>query len=194
MTKNLNKSSRFRGLFKINIQLVFNVLLTLINIALVFQTNNIAQATKKVSEANLGFEIDKRSQEYVDQAYSKIYDDVDNFSVIRDFKENKQSINSGKLLRVIDILESVGSDFCQGTAKARHIRIYFLNTLKYVCDNSQVLTDFAKHKNGVSILCAEFYPYSKFAKILIDNDIDTCEFIDSAVFQGTNNKKRFEFK
>lgn len=161
---------------------------------MVFQANRIATEAWKINEANIGFEIDQRSQDYVSKAYDNLYVDKVNSQTIEYLKNNKKIENSSNLLKVVDIFEEIGSDFCQGTAKSRHIRIYLQNSLATICNSTQINDTYASKKNGLAILCYEYYPDSLFAYTLKRDNLTTCEFVDSDKFTETKNRERFEFK
>jgi hypothetical protein len=191
--KRIKNGNFVKDLIKNKTVLLINLILTLVNILLVSQANNISRDSLKASEANLGFEIDKTSQEYVSSAYSSIYENQTNQEVIYAFKNNQIVGSRDKLLSLVDTLEEVGSDFCQGTAKTRHIRIYLQNTLSVVCPNEEIFKYFGGKRNGLAMLCYEFFPSSSFAKSLIKTNLSTCEFVDSNRFSKTQNRRRFEY-
>ncbi len=172
---------------------IVTIILTLFNLLILLQQNRLAEQTWKLQQDNLGFEIDTRSQNYTKQAYDDLYLDKEINSILSDLKNNQKVENEEKLRQVIDIFEEMGSNFCQGTAKARHIRVYLANTLgKTICNNQQVSELYSGNKNGTAILCYEFYPDSMFAKALQKDNLSTCEFLDSNTFDKTINRERFE--
>lgn len=171
----------------------FNILLTIINLFLVYKANSISDLTLKATQSSIGFEVDTRSEDYVSKSYDQIYEDKAAFQVLQDIKSGNKVGDRYKLLSVVDIMEQTGSQFCQGTAKRRHISMYLTKTINVVCNNEEVYETFKTQKNGVAILCAEFSPDSKFASTLNTTNIDTCEFVDSWVFPKTQNRYKFEY-
>lgn len=171
-----------------------NIALTVANLIFVFMQYSIAKESWKVQQNDLGFQQDIRSQDYVRKAFDDLYSNKDNADVMFKIKEGKLVNNKQSLNAVVDIFEEIGSDFCQGTAKARHIRTYLLNTLLTLCSNQEVLSQFTGKKNGTAILCTEFYPDSAFSSTLKKDNLSTCEFIDSNRFEKTENKRRFELE
>ncbi|MEK7071112.1 MAG: hypothetical protein AAB966_04855 [Patescibacteria group bacterium] len=166
--------------------LIFNIFLTIFNLYLVKQSN-------KISSNSLGFAVDSRSQDYVTKAYDQLYLNQHNLDMINQLKQQDLIKDEAKLLKIVDVLEEIGSNFCQGTVKARHIRIYLQNTIALTCNSDEILKYFNGKKNGNAILCSEFFPESKFAKTLQSKYINTCEFVDSARFPKTINKLKFEY-
>lgn len=199
--KNLTKYFRTSQVSPLKISLPnaiatsITVILTIVNLTILAQQNILVEKSWRLSQDNLGFEIDTRSQNYTKQAYDDLYLDIEVNSTISDLKNNRNIENEERLRKVVDIFEEVGSNFCQGTAKARHIRIYLANTLgKIICDNQQVNEKYSGKKNGTAILCYEFFPDSLFAKTLKKDNLSTCEFLDSNTFDKTNNRERFELQ
>lgn len=170
-----------------------NILLTIVNIFLVYKANIISDSALKANQASIGFQVDTRSEEYVSKTYDEIYEDQEAFSVLETLKANNKVNDRGKLLSVVDVLEQTGSQFCQGTAKRRHISIYLTKTLNVVCNHDEVFENFKNQKNGLAILCTEFSSNSKFATTLNKDNINTCEFVDSWVFPKTQNRYKFEY-
>lgn len=170
-----------------------NIILTLINIFLVYKANFISDLALRANQSSVGFQVDTRSEEYVSNAFNEIYDNSANAETIQKLKNNEKIGTRAAILKPVDLLEKVGSQFCQGTAKGRHIRIYLRNTLGAVCNNDEVFENFKNQKNGVAMLCAEYFPDSKFAGTLNRTNIQTCEFVDSWVFPNNQNRYKFEY-
>lgn len=173
---------------------ILSVVLSLLSIFIAVKANQIALVAKNVNKDALGIQLDQISQNYASQAYNDLFNNDDNSVTMANLKSNELIKSRDSLLKVVDIFEEVGNGTCQGTIKFRHIRPYLYNSLSFVCNNTQVESEFGKKKNGLSILCKELYPSSIFAKTLKIENIGTCEFWDSNTFQNEQNRYRFETK
>ncbi len=156
------------------------------------QQSEIVKKTNSISQAQLELEIDKRSQDYVDSAYNDLYSDNKVVVVIDELKTGRSVPVDQILNKIIDELEGIGSKFCQGTVKSRHIKITLKNTLSLICNNDYIATQFVGKKNGTAILCTEYFPDSQFAKLLDSQYVGSCEFIDSEHFRrGIDNNAKW---
>lgn len=144
------------------------------------QANGIAQSGNTLQEGSLNFSRDLRSQEYVENVFNDLYQDTDNLEIIQKVRANEIIDKRSDLLDVIDYLESTGSSFCQGTVWKWHLNTTLKNTLDGVCENQQVYEEFGGKKNGLAMLCREFFPESKFARTLQTYNLHTCTFYDSS--------------
>lgn len=190
----LKKFTKKNQIILSGVFIVINFGFTLTNLALVAYSNGIAEKSLQANESSIGFQLDSRSQEYSSQAFDDIYEDEQNKETINLLKSNEEVTDSAHLKEIVDILEAAGSDFCQGTAKRRHLQIYLNKTLNIVCNNVQVKDTFSGQKNGLAMLCKEFSPDSTFASTVNMTNVHTCEFVDSWIFPKTQNRYRFEYK
>lgn len=190
------RKTTFSVLLKIVFQLlpIISIFISLAGLYFANQANITAHKALKVNEAVIGFEIEKRSQDNVNRAYDDLYNNPINNKIMQKIRNSVQIRNREDLLKVVDVFELIGSDFCQGTAKSRHIKIILQNSLSYICNNDEIYSQFNGSKNGTAILCYEFYQDSKFASTLKKENLHTCEFVDSNKFENSLNKYRFEFK
>lgn len=177
-----------------NLLVLTPIIVSLISLTISVQANNIALSAWNLGKENLGFELDKTSRQYVKAAFDDLYTNSQKKQIMIDLKQNKIIYDNNDLKSVVDIFEEVGSDFCQGTSKLRHIRIYLKNSLDVICNNKEINDNFSGKKNGVAILCAELLPNSLFAKSLNKENIGTCEFFDSTQFPQMQNRYKFEYK
>ncbi len=153
-----------------------------------WQANQIALEAKNVNLEGVNFSKDVRSQQISEAVYNDIYDNEQNRASMLAIKANKQISNPDSVLKLVDNLEKAGLSFCQGTAWVKHLKMYLKNTLSVICDNDQVYSLYAIKKNGLALLCTEFFPDSKFAKMLDKKNINSCSFIDSAMFQNSTSR------
>ena len=174
---------------------VLSILISTISIFVAIKSNQIATDAKNTNKDALGIQLDQISQNYASQAYNDLFNSNNNNLITMTKLKSGMLINDRNLLlKVVDIFEEVGNGACQGTIKFRHIRPYLYKSLSYTCNNSEIQKEFAGSKNGLSILCNEFYPESLFAKNLETENLNTCEFWDSNKFQNEQNRYRFETK
>ncbi len=182
LRKDSENFSRFSFIFSL-----FAILISLIGLfhglnanKLSKQANDIAQSGNTLQEDSLNFSKDLRSQEYVEDVFNNLYQDSKNLEVIQKVRSNEIVNSRSDLLDVIDYFESTGSSFCQGTVWKWHLNTTLKNTLDGVCNNQQVYEEFNGKKNGLAMLCREFFPESKFAQTLQTYNLHTCAFYDSS--------------
>lgn len=144
------------------------------------QANELVASGNNLQADSLYFARDLRSQEYVENVFNNLYQESSNLEVIQAIRANEPVVNKTKLLDTIDYLESTGSSFCQGTVWRWHLNTTLKNTLEGVCENQQVYDEFGSKKNGLAMLCYEFFPKSKFASTLQTYNLNTCIFHDSS--------------
>jgi hypothetical protein len=178
---------------KLKIETLFSAFAFIISIVSLLQGHraiNIAereadfnQEANRIQSEDLNFNKDQRSQSYVENIYNFLYEDEGNSEIVQKIKSNETVEDINKLTFVVDYLESTGSSFCQGTVWKWHLNITLKNTLNDFCTNDQIFSKFDGRKNGLAILCAEFYPESKFASTLQTENLHTCTFHDSSVFK-----------
>ncbi len=178
-SENLSRLSVFFSISAIIISL-FSLLHGLSANKLSKQANELVASGNNLQIDSLNFSRDLRSQEYVENAFNNLYQESNSLKVIQAIRANELVEDKSKLLDTIDYLETTGSSFCQGTVWKWHINTTLKNTLAGVCENQQVYEEFRGKKNGLAMLCYEFFPESKFASTLQTYNLDTCVFHDSS--------------
>lgn len=142
--------------------------------------SDLNQRATELQAEDFQFTKDGRSQKYVEDVFNALYQEESNLEIIQKVRSNKKVEDKVKLTYVIDYLESTGSSFCQGTVWKWHLNTTLKNTLEDVCSNDQVFDEFAGRKNGLAMLCREFFPNSKFSQTLQTYNLNTCVFHDSS--------------
>lgn len=142
--------------------------------------NRIAKDAKAISEESLKFEMDKRSQEYVENVFSEIYQVNKNLNTIQKLRNQEYIGNKSDIDPVVDLLEGAGNSFCQGTVWRWHLNTILKKTLSDVCENEEIYNIYSYEKNGLAMLCKEFFPNSIFSKTLQIENLSTCKFYDSS--------------
>lgn len=128
-------------------------------------SNGIASKALGLSQQEYIDDKSDRSDRLIDVLYDKIYYNEINQLVISKIKTNKVIEIPENLLRVVDIFEEVGIKYCGGTIYRRHIKTAFRKDLEFVCDDTDIFDRFPTTKNGLAMLCHEFYPQSKMASV-----------------------------
>ncbi|MBU1033947.1 hypothetical protein KKI22_03325 [Patescibacteria group bacterium] len=147
------------------------------------QANILVASGNNLQANTLNFSKDLRSQEYVEDVFNDLYQSSNNLETIQKIRADKFVDDGSNFLYVVDNLESTGNSFCQGTVWKWHLNTTLKNTLNEVCENQQIYDEFAGKKNGLAMLCTEFFPKSKFAQSLQIYNLNTCVFHDSSELQ-----------
>lgn len=174
--------------------IVISVVAVVVSFWSASKSNESAKLSQKIEVDNLSYQIDQTSLNYLSNAYDELFYKPENSYVLHLIKENVYVNDVDAFRKVIDVFEGVGSNFCQGSVKKKHIQPYLSNSLRYVCDNAQMNTTYQQgFKNGIAILCKEFYPDSDFAKKIDMTNVGNCTFFDSGTFKNNPNLEKYLF-